>query len=126
MSLKAAEAGMLVRFVVDLLVKLGGPGKFGLPVICAGESLVRYMSVMREIEVVPTDVQYNDMLNASQVHLTSCRACGIAFVPQHHVLARMTVRTHGLHTAVHFDPPPPIRQRMRPLPRALLGAEVVE
>ena len=113
MSLKAAEAGMLVRFCVDLLMRNGGPARFGLAIIQAGQSLIRYMVVMKQIKVLPTDVQYTEMLQAAQVHLQSCRLCGIAYVPKHHMFAHMTVRTGvrvlslSLSISLCFLPPPP-------------------
>eukprot|EP00959_Pyramimonas_sp_CCMP1952_P000645 12455-Pyramimonas_sp.AAC.1 len=66
MSLKAAEAGMLVRFCVDLLMRNGGAARFGFPIIQAGQSLLRYMIVMKQIKVLPTEVQYTEMMQAAQ------------------------------------------------------------
>eukprot|EP00959_Pyramimonas_sp_CCMP1952_P421113 8821663-Pyramimonas_sp.AAC.1 len=66
MSLKAAEAGMLVRFCVDWLMRNGGPARFGLPIIQAGQSPLRYMIVMKQIKVLPTDAQYTEMMQAAQ------------------------------------------------------------
>eukprot|EP00959_Pyramimonas_sp_CCMP1952_P173337 3622240-Pyramimonas_sp.AAC.1 len=70
MSLKAAEAGMLINFVVELLLKHGGINRFGMPLIVAGQSLARCMCAMREIDVIPTNEQYIDMKVATQMHLT--------------------------------------------------------
>eukprot|EP00959_Pyramimonas_sp_CCMP1952_P440705 9226634-Pyramimonas_sp.AAC.1 len=60
MSLKAAESGRLVSFCVHLLEEYGGAATFGFAVMQAGTSLLRYMRVMKELDVIPTAAQYRE------------------------------------------------------------------
>eukprot|EP00959_Pyramimonas_sp_CCMP1952_P375194 7857838-Pyramimonas_sp.AAC.1 len=51
---------------------------------------------------------------ATQMHLTSCRLCGIAFVPKHHAFSHLTDRTVGPNHHHH----PLSRQHPSPLSSA--------
>eukprot|EP00959_Pyramimonas_sp_CCMP1952_P213580 4468614-Pyramimonas_sp.AAC.1 len=115
MSLKAAECGMLVRFATHLVLQLGGVQVFGGALVQAGASLIQYVDQMRAIGVVPAGAEHNNTLASAQVHLAARRACGMPFVPKHHLFAHMTDRRCGLkRRESHTFPPRPARPAPTP------------
>ena len=93
MTLKAAECGPMLEFVLWLLHKHGGVGTFGAAFIEAGESLKLLVKGLGSKAMVPTADEMKNLRSILQTHIRSCRLAGINLVPKHHLLIHMLDRT---------------------------------
>ena len=92
MSLKAAECGLLLPFVMHITRKFGGVSVHGPFLIQAGQSLLSLLGTIRGHRcIVPVEVRQTLILQYD-MHLRCCVACSIALAPKHHLTVHMLFR----------------------------------
>ncbi len=95
MSLKAGEVSIIIKFARDELIRYGGIGIFGAPLLGAGSTLVTLFDELRKTVAVPSPETVDAVLRAVHVHMASIKAAKIDRTPKHHLLCHMCHRTQG-------------------------------
>ena len=92
MKVKAAELGMLLPFCCKLLRSHALP-EIGTELLAAGEAIIKYLDVIRGAGSVLTRSEAQQAIDAYVEHCVLCDACGVHFVPKHHLMLHQCMRT---------------------------------
>ena len=87
-------------FTMDMLMKFGGAGRWGLELIGAGQSLQSFVKEAKERTAMPDEAAFRRMCHAWDFHLRAARACGIHLAPKHHLCSHLVWRSIGCKTWV--------------------------
>ena len=107
LKLKAAECGLILKFLLFYIRELGGADVFGPSLIGAGHALEDFLQACRDEPCVVSDQGCQRMLDAISIHNRCCKAAGVQLTPKHHLACHLAARTRCLLTFVITHPPPP-------------------
>lgn len=97
LKLKAAEAGTLLPYAVNLCRRFLNHLDNGQALLLAGEALQHYMTVLKDSpRVLPTPV-YHNLVELAVRHVTLASAAKIHMRPKHHLFIHLSLRAkkHG-------------------------------
>ncbi len=97
MSLKAAEAGIVLPFVVNELMVLGGPAVFGAMLIGAGTSLLAFCRKIKSCKVIVGPQQYKELMLSLDAFLMCAKSSNLTLTGKAHQLAHLVQRTWEYH-----------------------------
>eukprot|EP00959_Pyramimonas_sp_CCMP1952_P465011 9487576-Pyramimonas_sp.AAC.1 len=95
MSFKAAEAHIMLRFVVYELEQLGGSPVFGGPLMGACSSLLAFCEKIHAHPIVIPPNVLARMKEDCDLHIRCCKEAGISLTPKHHLFLHLCDRTDG-------------------------------